>query len=148
MCMVCKQWCHVLQVGVLSTSTLYQLQDRIIAFTPQFLDEEYFYLASDTNLLIDMFRSDIAFLKSSWSMLGRPTIILEVTDRSFDESGTLHPALAATFRKCKTGYLHGARVVLGSLADFLNTSCMYTLQFLDFSSSSQKLTRSRRGGCF
>ena len=50
----------------------------------QFLDQEFFYLATDTNLLIDMFRTDISFLKSNWRMLGRPTVILEISERSFE----------------------------------------------------------------
>ncbi|XP_055331267.1 probable phosphorylase b kinase regulatory subunit alpha [Paramacrobiotus metropolitanus] len=129
------------EVGVLSTSTLYQLHDRVIAFMPQFLDPEHFYLSTDVSLLVDMFRTDIAFLKSNWRMLGRPTIILEFSERSFDSDGKFHPALAATYRKGKTGYLHGARVVLGSLSDFLNTSCICTLQFLDSSIDTGKISR-------
>ncbi|GFT16266.1 probable phosphorylase b kinase regulatory subunit alpha [Nephila pilipes] len=66
------------EVGLLSTSKLYTLQDRIFAFTPQFVDQQQFYLASDTDLLIDTFKTEIAFLKTSWHMLGRPTVVLNL----------------------------------------------------------------------
>lgn len=64
------------EVGLLSTSKLYTLQDRTFAFTPQFVDQQRFYLASDTDLLIDTFKTEIAFLKTSWHMLGRPTVVV------------------------------------------------------------------------
>lgn len=66
-------------VGILSTSKLYSLNDRIIAFTPQKTDLTHFYIASDHELMIDIFKSEINFLKSSWqNMLGRPLVILNL----------------------------------------------------------------------
>ncbi|XP_075211551.1 putative phosphorylase b kinase regulatory subunit alpha isoform X2 [Lycorma delicatula] len=66
-------------VGILSTSKLYSLNDRIFAFTPQLADQARYYIASDNELMIDRFKSEIYFLKSSWqNMLGRPLVIMAI----------------------------------------------------------------------
>ena len=59
------------EIGVLSTSTLYQLNDRTIAFTPQTFDVTAFYWTLDIDLLVDIFRLDIAYLAKNWKLLGR-----------------------------------------------------------------------------
>uniref|UniRef100_A0A8W7PQP8 Phosphorylase b kinase regulatory subunit n=1 Tax=Anopheles coluzzii TaxID=1518534 RepID=A0A8W7PQP8_ANOCL len=64
-------------VGILSTSKLYSLKDRIFAFTPQFSDVNRFYIASDNELMIDLLKGEINFLKSAWqNLLGRPLLTL------------------------------------------------------------------------
>ena len=42
----------------------------------QFLDHEAFYLCLDNRLLVDLIRTDLAYLKSNWKLMGRPTIVL------------------------------------------------------------------------
>ena len=63
-------------VGVVGTSQLYRIHDAIMAFTPQFLDHESFYLCLDNRLLVDLIRTDLAYLKANWKLMGRPTIVL------------------------------------------------------------------------
>lgn len=41
------------------------------------MDQTRYYIASDTLLLLDMFTTEIAFLKSNWKMLGRPIIVID-----------------------------------------------------------------------
>ena len=41
------------------------------------MDQTRYYVASDTRLLLDMFTTEIAFLKSNWKMLGRPIILID-----------------------------------------------------------------------
>ncbi|GJQ67280.1 hypothetical protein Trydic_g8181 [Trypoxylus dichotomus] len=66
-------------VGILSTSKLYTMGDRIFAFTPQFTDMSRNYIAIDYELMIDICKSEINFLKSSWqNMLGRPLVVLAI----------------------------------------------------------------------
>ncbi|GBM91856.1 putative phosphorylase b kinase regulatory subunit alpha [Araneus ventricosus] len=117
------------EVGLLSTSKLYTLQDRIFAFTPQFVDQQQFYLASDTDLLIDTFKTEIAFLKTSWHMLGRPTVVLNL-QKSIIEQDKVPLAMISTIKKLKSGYINGTRVALGTLEDFQSTSCITSLSFL------------------
>lgn len=63
-------------VGVVGTSQLYRIHEAVVAFTPQFLDHEMFYLCLDNRLLVDLIRTDLAYLKANWKMMGRPTIVL------------------------------------------------------------------------
>ncbi|XP_046394617.1 probable phosphorylase b kinase regulatory subunit alpha isoform X3 [Ischnura elegans] len=117
-------------VGILSTSKLYSLQDRIFAFTPQLTDLQRFYIASDYELMIDIFKSEINFLKSSWqNMLGRPLVVMAVKSIHLDQ-GNIPAAMITTMKKLKSGYINGTRVTLGNLGDFLNTSCITNLSFL------------------
>jgi len=78
-------------VGLLSTSKLYSLHDRIFAFTPQFVDETRFYIASDIHILLDIIKNEVVFLKSNWKMAGRPTLVLPL--RSYISRGTEKYAL-------------------------------------------------------
>lgn len=117
-------------VGILSTSKLYSLHDRILAFIPQFVDQTRYYIASDTLLLLDMFATEIAFLKSNWKILGRPIIVIDF-NQSIIENDKIPPSVLSTIRKLKSGYINGTRVVLGRLDEFLSTSCIASLSFLD-----------------
>ncbi|XP_067642162.1 probable phosphorylase b kinase regulatory subunit alpha isoform X7 [Eurosta solidaginis] len=116
-------------VGILSTSKLYSLKDRIFAFTPQFVDLSRFYIASDNELMIDILKGEINFLKSAWDLLGRPLVTLVVRKIHLDHD-RIPLAMIQTMRKLKSGYINGTRVMLGNLKDFLNTSAITDLSFL------------------
>ncbi|XP_064466085.1 probable phosphorylase b kinase regulatory subunit alpha [Ornithodoros turicata] len=117
-------------VGLLSTSKLYTLQDRIFAFTPQNLDSEEFHLVNDIDLFASTLRSDVAVLRSNWNMLGRPTMVVIIHAKQL-EMGKVPMALKTAIKKLKSGYIHGTRVTLGTLNDFLSTSCVASLSFLN-----------------
>ena len=44
----------------------------------QFLNHEAFYLSLDDRLLVDLIRTDLAYLKSNWKLIGRPTVVLPI----------------------------------------------------------------------
>ncbi|KAI7697695.1 hypothetical protein SSS_07160 [Sarcoptes scabiei] len=117
------------EVGILSTSKLYSLQDKIFVFTPQNLDRWNFYIVNDTNLLASIFRQSIYLLKSNWRELGRPTMTI-ILYRQFLENDRVPISIISTLKKVKSGYLNGTRVVMGSVQDFLSTSCINNLSFL------------------
>ncbi|XP_043581257.1 probable phosphorylase b kinase regulatory subunit alpha isoform X3 [Bombus pyrosoma] len=117
-------------VGILSTSKLYSLNDKIFAFTPQLTDMTRFYIASDYELMIDIFKGEINFLKSSWqNMLGRPLVVMPLKNIHLDQ-GKIPLAMITTMKKLKSGYINGTRVSLGNLSEFLSTSCITNLSFL------------------
>ncbi|CAH2063468.1 unnamed protein product, partial [Iphiclides podalirius] len=117
-------------VGILSTSKLYSLNDRIFAFTPQFSDMKRFYIASDYELMVDTLKAEINFLKSSWqNLLGRPLVVLTLNQMHLDQ-GRIPMAMITTMKKLKSGYINGTRVTLGNLGDFLSTSAITNLSFL------------------
>lgn len=116
-------------VGLLSTSKLYTLQDKIFAFTPQNLGREDFYMANDFELLTSTMRSNLNFLRSNWRMLGRPVLIIVVHQYHL-ENDKVPGAMISTIKKLKSGYINGTRVSLSYLEDFLSTSCITNLSFL------------------
>ncbi|XP_060820342.1 probable phosphorylase b kinase regulatory subunit alpha isoform X5 [Bombus pascuorum] len=117
-------------VGILSTSKLYSLNDKIFAFTPQNFDAEEYYTTNDAALLANTFTTNLAFLTINWKqMLGRPTITLVATHNHLDQ-GKIPLAMITTMKKLKSGYINGTRVSLGNLNEFLSTSCITNLSFL------------------
>ena len=99
-------------------------------FTLQFLDHTQFYLVHDWELLCDILSSIIAMFKHTWTMLGRPLLILKFTKHELGPGHSLHPALVAALKKIQSGYINGTRVHLGNLCDFINTSNVTNLTFL------------------
>ncbi|KAM8952638.1 phosphorylase b kinase regulatory subunit alpha, skeletal muscle isoform 2-T2 [Pelodytes ibericus] len=119
-------------MGVLGTSKLYSIRENIFAFTPQFIDQQQFYLALDNRMIVEMLRTDLSYLCSRWRMTGRPTITFPVSQTMLDAGGDdLDPAVLATLRKLQDGYFGGARTQTGRLSDFLTTSCCKHLSFMD-----------------
>ncbi|XP_019337473.2 phosphorylase b kinase regulatory subunit alpha, skeletal muscle isoform isoform X4 [Alligator mississippiensis] len=119
-------------MGVLGTSKLYDIRKNIFAFTPQFIDQQQFYLALDNRMIVEMLRTDLSYLCSRWRMTGRPTITFPISQTMLDETGTaVHPAVLATLRKLQDGYFGGARIQTGKLSEFLTTSCRTHLSFMD-----------------
>ncbi|XP_042227073.1 probable phosphorylase b kinase regulatory subunit alpha isoform X4 [Homarus americanus] len=118
-------------VGILSTSKLYALQDRIFAFTPQYFDDEESYLSIDADLSVYIFSVGLDYLASTWKDLGRPTVCFRMRKNYLDEDGKIPPAMISTLKKLKSGYINGTRVSLGKMQEFLNTSCITSLNFLN-----------------
>ncbi|NWU68346.1 KPB1 kinase, partial [Pterocles burchelli] len=119
-------------MGVLGTSKLYNIRQNIFTFTPQFIDQQQFYLALDNKMIVEMLRTDLSYICSRWRMTGRPTITFPVSHTMLDETGSnMHPAVLATLRKLQDGYFGGARIQTGKLSEFLTTSCRTHLSFMD-----------------
>ncbi|XP_053932068.1 phosphorylase b kinase regulatory subunit alpha, skeletal muscle isoform isoform X1 [Cuculus canorus] len=129
MCLTGRPYRHM---GVLGTSKLYKIRKNIFTFTPQFIDQQQFYLALDNKMIVEMLRTDLSYLCSRWRMTGRPTITFPVSHTMLDEtSSSVHPTVLATLRKLQDGYFGGARIQTGKLSEFLTTSCRTHLSFMD-----------------
>ncbi|KAK2545173.1 Phka1 [Columba livia] len=119
-------------MGVLGTSKLYNIRKNIFTFTPQFIDQQQFYLALDNKMIVEMLRTDLFYLCSRWRMTGQPTITFPISHTMLDETGSnVHPTVLATLRKLQDGYFGGARIQTGKLSEFLTTSCRTHLSFMD-----------------
>ncbi|XP_043929002.1 phosphorylase b kinase regulatory subunit alpha, liver isoform isoform X2 [Protopterus annectens] len=119
-------------IGVLGTSKLYKIRNQIFTFTPQIVEQYHFYLALDNGMIVEMLRTELAYLISCWRKTGRPTLTLPITTSMLTEDGTdIDPAIMSTLRKVRDGYFAGARVQMGKLSEFLTTSCYTHLSFLD-----------------
>ncbi|NXG63692.1 KPB1 kinase, partial [Hemiprocne comata] len=129
LCLTGRPYRHM---GVLGTSKLYKIRKNIFAFTPQFIDQQQFYLALDNKMIVEMLRTDLSYLCSRWRMTGRPTITFLVSHTMLDEAGSsAHPTVLAMLRKLQDGYFGGARIQMGKLSEFLTTSCRTHLSFMD-----------------
>lgn len=116
-------------VGLLATSKLYLLQDRLFVFSPQNLASEEFHLVNDVDLFADTMCSNISVLRSHWNILGRPTMVVTLQQRQL-VNGKVPLSLRQTIKKLSSGYLNGTRICLGKLSDFISTSCIASLDFL------------------
>uniref|UniRef100_A0A3P9Q3M9 Phosphorylase b kinase regulatory subunit n=1 Tax=Poecilia reticulata TaxID=8081 RepID=A0A3P9Q3M9_POERE len=119
-------------IGVLGTSKFYEIRNRSYIFTPQFLDQHHFYLALDNQMIVEMLRTELAYLSSCWRMTGRPTLTFPITRSMLVEDGdAIDPCILSTLRKLEDGYFAGARVQMSDLSSVQTTSFYTRLTFLD-----------------
>ncbi|XP_070786234.1 phosphorylase b kinase regulatory subunit alpha, skeletal muscle isoform isoform X2 [Enoplosus armatus] len=131
------------RIGVLGTSKFYIIRNTMFSFTPQFIDHQQFYLALDNKMIVEMLRTEIAYLSSRWRMTGRPTVTFPISQTMLTEDHTnLDPAVLATLKKLQDGYYGGARIQTGKLSEFMTTSCFAHLSFLDGKGSGSMSRRS------
>ena len=94
------------------------------------MDQHTFYLASDIDYIIDRFRTYISFLNKNWNNItGRPVVVVVLRSDLVDVD-PIPKNVIQTLKKLKTGYINGVRVQLGKLEDFINTSCVTSLDFV------------------
>ncbi|CAH8511146.1 unnamed protein product [Schistosoma turkestanicum] len=123
------------EVGIFSTSQFYRLGDETLAFLPQFFDHHAFYLNLDIEFLLDCFRTCIGYLKHAWTSPGRPLLLFPIYRRYFRSDRCVIPTpLSSAIKKIASGYMNATRVILGTLRDFEETSC---LRQIDLSESTQ-----------
>ncbi|XP_061526776.1 phosphorylase b kinase regulatory subunit alpha, liver isoform isoform X3 [Phycodurus eques] len=119
-------------IGVLGTSKFYEIRNRSYIFAPQFLDQHHFYLALDNQMIVEMLRTEAAYLSSCWRMTGRPTLTFPITRSMLVEDGdAIDPCILATLRKVQDGYFAGARMQMSDLSGLQTTSFHTRLSFLD-----------------
>ncbi|KAL0180914.1 hypothetical protein M9458_023320, partial [Cirrhinus mrigala] len=100
----------------------------------------HFYLALDNQMIVEMLRTELAYLSSCWRMTGRPTLTFPITQSMLVEDGdSIDPCILSTLRKLQDGYFAGARVQLANLSSFLTTSFHTRLSFLDADSEKNLL---------
>ncbi|XP_068167565.1 phosphorylase b kinase regulatory subunit alpha, liver isoform isoform X3 [Antennarius striatus] len=127
-------------IGVLGTSKFYEIRKHSYIFTPQFLDQHHFYLALDNQMIVEMLRTELAYLSSCWRMTGRPTLTFPITRSMLvDDGDAVDPCILSTLRKLQDGYFSGARVQMSDLSSFQTTSFHTHLSFLDEESGDSLL---------
>uniref|UniRef100_A0A452TDK6 Phosphorylase b kinase regulatory subunit n=1 Tax=Ursus maritimus TaxID=29073 RepID=A0A452TDK6_URSMA len=106
-------------MGVLGTSKLYDIRKTVFTFTPQFIDQQQFYLALDNKMIVEMLRTDLSYLCSRWRMTGQPTITFPIS----------HTMISSDFLFSICPVI--VRIQTGKLSEFLTTSCCTHLSFMD-----------------
>ncbi|KAF1744922.1 hypothetical protein MXB_1808 [Myxobolus squamalis] len=124
-------------IGTVATSILYRTQDKFYAFNPQFMDTSHFYFTFDHQLLEDNFRNEMNYLRTNWKLEGRPTIVLSISSRLLQDN--MDSVIGQFIKKLSTGHYYGIRVKLGTLTDFLSTSCITEWDFMSSLQISQML---------
>ncbi|KAJ4947784.1 hypothetical protein JOQ06_009816 [Pogonophryne albipinna] len=110
-------------IGVLGTSKFYEIRNRSYIFAPQFLDQHHFYLALDNQMIVEMLRTELAYLSSCWRMTGRPTLTFPITRSMLvEDTDAIDPCIVSTLRKLQDGYFAGARVQMSDLSSIQTTS--------------------------
>ena len=116
-------------VGILTTSKLFKIQDKTFVFTPQSFDRMVNYVDLDPSLAMSTLAYGLNYLSTSWTDPGRPTITL-IMPTAMIEDGLIPSPVVTTLRKLASGYINGTGVVLGSHDQFRHTSCITELAFL------------------
>ena len=90
-------------VGILTTSKLYKIQDKIFAFTPQRFDFSRNYMDCDISLMMTTLEYGLNYLSKCWNSTGRPTISLVVGSNML-ENGKLPLPLQSALKKLKVNF--------------------------------------------
>ncbi|XGW13920.1 hypothetical protein V3C99_000306 [Haemonchus contortus] len=132
-------------IGLLSTSRLYQIGQKFVIFTPQFMDSRRSHLMYDIRILMDEWSSELQYIYASWnsvSISGRPLVVLVINSDMLTTDGLsnfsnislnrfMKSTVIGTIKKINTGYLGGARIVMRNLSDFFRTTAVSKLEFND-----------------
>ncbi len=111
----------------LTTSRIFRIHNETIVFLPSFLDAQQFYLTLDYHFLLDQIRSELAYIQTYWSELGRPTLTLMLTHTMLEIGSE---ALLELMQELKSGICNGVQVKLGRLNQLMLTAGMQRIDFL------------------
>jgi phosphorylase kinase alpha/beta subunit len=111
------------RLRTLTTSRLYRLGDRRLAFAPSLLADQD-YLAMDMAILAQRLRSEVAYLSRNWQGQGRPTLVFAIGRRHL-ESNAKH--LVALLQEWRDGHSGSVTVRLGSLGQLMPSATWMTL---------------------
>lgn len=65
--------------------------------TFQFIDHQQFYLALDNNMIVEMLRTEIAYLSSRWRMTGRPTVTFPISQTMLSKYAHTHKHMCTMY---------------------------------------------------
>lgn len=83
-CVWCLLLCHAGNAAAWCSSRTFPL------FLPQFIDHQQFYMALDNKMIVEMLRTEIAYLASRWRMTGRPTVTFPISQSMLSKSTDTH----------------------------------------------------------
>uniref|UniRef100_A0A8C4V871 Phosphorylase b kinase regulatory subunit n=1 Tax=Falco tinnunculus TaxID=100819 RepID=A0A8C4V871_FALTI len=128
MCLTGRPYRHM---GVLGTSKLYKIRKNIFTFTPQFIDQQQFYLALDNKMIVEMLRTDLSYLCSRWRMTGRPTVTFPISRTMLGIDPLALQGIWLEQPRKLSLWEEGGGTQTGKLSEFLTTSCRTHLSFMD-----------------
>jgi phosphorylase kinase alpha/beta subunit len=115
------------RLRTLTTSRLYRLRDRRLAFAPSLLADQD-YLAMDMAILAQRLRGEVAYLSRNWRGQGRPTLVVPLGQRHI-ESKSEH--LIALLQEWRDGHCGPVTIRLGSLTQLLPSATWMSLENIE-----------------
>ena len=112
----------------LSSFFLCRINGEIHLFTPYFLEFQKFYTTMDNDLIVEMFKDELQFVRSNWNLPGRPTMTVMLTNAMFYSANMKH--LLNLMVSLKSGICNRVRVRVGRIKELIHTSCIDEMDFL------------------
>ena len=114
----------------LTTSRVFQICGKTIAFLPALLDQQQFYLALDDQFLVAQIKGEIAYIQRHWYQLGRPMLTLLLTHAMFASDGAALSPMLSLMKDLREGVCEGVTVKLGRLNQLLLTAGTERVDFV------------------
>lgn len=108
------------QIRTLSTSKLYVLAGEPLVFLPQFMNQKGFYIAMDNRLLVQRFRTELAYIARHWEGADRPLLVINIKQNMLTAQD--RDVLLEFIKRLQHGSFEGIAIRVGLLADLLATA--------------------------
>ena len=95
-------------VGILTTSKVFKIQNKTFVFTPQSFDRMTNYIDTDPSLAVSTLAYGLSYLSTTWTDPGRPTITL-IINKAMVEEGRIPLPFIISLKKMRSGYINGTR---------------------------------------
>jgi len=94
----------------LATSKLYELSGETVAFLPQFMNRDRFYLASDNQWLVELLKAEISYVSRHWQESQDPVFVLDVNESMLNNTNAKE--LLCLFKDIESDALESVRTRL------------------------------------
>ncbi len=126
------------RIRTLTTSQVFNINDNLVIFLPEFLNQSEFYLNYDNKLLVEQLKHELVYHQRNWDVPGRPVIMLMINDVMLHPEGLND--LLNLIEQLQAGEHNAIPVRVGRLAELITTASKKRLAYLDgyqFSSPPQ-----------
>jgi phosphorylase kinase alpha/beta subunit len=112
----------------LATSQLFELAGQRMAFVPQFLSQQDFYLALDNQLLMERLRLELAFISKHWNLPGQPLIAMSVKNNMLSKEDK--DVLIQFLQEIQSGQIDDVLVQTGPIAKLAESASKEIVNYL------------------
>ena len=124
-------------IRTLATSKVYRINGVAHLFTPHFMEVQKYYTTMDNDLVVEMFKNELEFVRKNWHLPGRPTLTIVLTSAMFSSANA--NALLNLLLSLRSGTCHHVSVKVGRITEMVNTSCIDEMEFLSQGVSFQDI---------
>ena len=125
----------------LTTSHIYLLRGEKYIFLPDSLDEHSFYLALDDPLMVERFKSNLAYLSRHWDKEGNPLIALRISEVMIKSQYV--SVLLDCLQELQSGICNGIPIRIGNIEQLSPLANTVRIDYLhDFQFSANNFQQS------